>query len=144
MVIIQFKRGLIMKGEVSRVSVPVFHFLAALTKKQLQVVFFYLLHFLNCACMQIILNPLCISLFFSDIYNSSLAPPPSIQIHVRPSGNSVHITQSASKIISIILPLPTFFRCCCWYCPKKKVIIYYFLLLPLCRHVVIADTHFQE
>ena len=68
MVIIQFKRGLIMKGEVSRVSVPVFHFLAALTKKQLQVVFFYLLHFLNCACMQIILNPLCISLFFSERY----------------------------------------------------------------------------
>ena len=146
MVIIQFKRGLIMKGEVSRVSVPVFHFLAALTKKNNFKLSFFISYIFLIVPVCKLFWTLCAFLFsfLKDIYNSSLAPPPSIQIHVRPSGNSVHITQSASKIISIILPLPTFFRCCCWYCPKKKVIIYYFLLLPLCRHVVIADTHFQE
>lgn len=123
----------IMTGEVSRVSLPVFRFLAPLwTKKKFISSCFFSLSF-SCAYMQIISSPsICAFFFRIDIILHS-APPPSFHTHVRPSGNSLHNTEAAVELF-LFIP-PNFLSC--WYCPEKiKWLFIILLLLPLCRLVM--------
>lgn len=123
----------IMTGEVSRVSLPVFRFLAPLwTKKKFISSCFFSLSF-SCAYMQIISSPsICAFFFRIDIILRS-APPPSFHTHVRPSGNSLHNTEPAVELF-LFIP-PKLFKLLIMS-GKIKWLFIISLLLPLCRLVM--------